>query len=202
MDRIAPRKGHHSDVRDEHVKITRTRILDAALRVLARGLAGMSVPAVAAEARVSVPTVYRHFPTKADLLAAVYPHAVHRSGLDTISDPQSLDGLRSLIRAIAERLDALDDMTRAAMASPVGSEVRHATMPMRYERIRGVADSIQPKLAAPDRDRITRLLVVLTASASLRMWRDHLGLSIEEVADDIDWIVRAAIVAAAGGMEA
>jgi hypothetical protein len=25
------------------------------------------------------------------------------------------------------------------------------------------------------------------------MWRDHLGLSVDEVAKEIDWIVRAAI---------
>jgi hypothetical protein len=28
------------------------------------------------------------------------------------------------------------------------------------------------------------------------MWRDHLGLSVDEAADDVDWIVRAAIAAA------
>ena len=46
-----------------------------------------------------------------------------------------------------------------------------------------------------DRDRITRLITVITASSSLRMWRDHLGLSVDEVAEEIDWIVRAAIAA-------
>jgi hypothetical protein len=28
------------------------------------------------------------------------------------------------------------------------------------------------------------------------MWRDHLGLSVDEVADEIDWVVKAAIAAA------
>jgi hypothetical protein len=101
-----------------------------------------------------------------------------------------------MIRAVIDRLDALDDLSRAAMASPGATEVRHATMPTRYERIRRLADSIEPKLRKADRDRITRLLVVVTASASMRMWRDHLGLSADEVADDVDWIVRAAIATA------
>ncbi len=82
------------------------------------------------------------------------------------------------------------------MASPGAAEVRHATMPTRYERIRRLTETIEPKLKKRDRDRITRLLVVLTASASLRTWRDHLGLSADEVADEVDWIVRAAIAAA------
>ena len=165
------------------------------MRVMATGLASLSVPAVAREAGVSVPTIYRHFRTKPELLAAVYPHAARRAGLDTIADARSLDELRPMIRAILERLDDLDDLSRAALASPAAAEVRHATMPTRYRRLGRLADSIEPKLRNADRDRITRLLTVVTASSSLRMWRDHLGLSVDEVAKEVDWIVRAAILA-------
>ena len=198
MNRIATRqeRSYRSDLRAAQADATRARILDAALRVMATGLAGLSVPAVAREAGVSVPTVYRHFRTKRELLSAVYPHAARRAGLDTIADPRSVDEVRPLIRALVERLDALDDASRAAMASPGAAEVRHATMPARYQRIRQVADAIEPKLEQADRDRITRLLVVLTQSASIRMWREHLELSADEIADDVDWILRAAIDAA------
>ncbi len=197
MTRIAPppRRVYRSELREEQAEETQARILDATMRVISTGLASLSVPAVAREAGVSVPTIYRHFHTKRDLLAAVYPHAARRAGLDTIADPRSLDELRPMIRGLLERLDNLDDLSRAAMASPAASEVRHATMPTRYQRLRRIADSIQPKLGKADRDRITRLVAVVTASSSLRMWRDHLGLSVDEVADDIDWIVRAAISA-------
>ena len=197
MTRTAPRstRAYRSDLREEQTEETRARILDATMRVMATGLASLSVPAVAREAGVSVPTIYRHFRTKPELLAAAYPHAVRRAGLDAIAIPRSLDELQPMIRAIVERLDSLDDLSRAAMASPVASEVRHATMPTRYQRIRRLADSIEPKLRKADRDRITRLLTVITASSSLRMWRDHLGLSVDEVAKEVDWIVRAAISA-------
>ena len=57
---------------------------------------------------------------------------------------------------------------------------------------RRIADSIVPKPSQADRDRIARLLVVLTASSALRLWRDQLGSSVEEAADDVDWVVRAA----------
>jgi hypothetical protein len=33
------------------------------------------------------------------------------------------------------------------------------------------------------------------------MWHDHLGLSVDEVAEEIDWLVKAAIAAAQGGKE-
>lgn len=194
MNRLATRP-YRSGLRQEQAEETRSRILDATLRVMKGGLASLSIPAVAREAGVSVPTVYRHFGTKRDLLAAIYPHAARQGGFDTIPDPRSVDELATMIRAYLERLDALDDAARAAMAGPIADEVRHATISTRYERLRGVAASIEPRLRAADQDRITRLLAILTTSASLRMWRDHLGLSVDEVAGEIEWIVRAAISA-------
>ncbi len=197
MTRLANKvaRPYRSDLRAEQAEETRGRILDAALRVMTTGVASLSIPAVAREAGVSVPTVYRHFGTKAELLAAMYPHAARRSGLDKLPLPTSVDDLRTTLRAFFEHVDALDDMARAAMASPVGDEVRHATMKWRFERIRRIGDTIEPPLSDADQDRITRLLVILTSSASLRMWRDHLGSSVDEAVDDIDWFVKAAIAA-------
>jgi AcrR family transcriptional regulator len=163
---------------------------------MATGVASLSIPAVAREAGVSVPTVYRHFGTKADLLAELYPHFARRIGLDELPDPTSPRDLRSSLRAIFERVDALDDLSRAAMASPVADQVRHLTMQSRFDRIRKLGDAIEPPLSPADQDRITRLLVILTSSTSLRTWRDHLGSSVDEVADDIEWFLNAAVAAA------
>ena len=198
MTRIAKTatRTYHSELRAEQAEETRGRILDAALRVMSSGIASLSVPAVAREAGVSVPTVYRHFGTKSELLAEMYPHAARRSGLDGVPDPSAVGDVRGAVRAIFERLDALDDVARAAFASPIADEVRHATMPSRFQRIRRLGESIQPPLTKADLDRITRILVILISQSSLRTWRDHLGASAEEVGDDIDWILRAAIAAA------
>jgi AcrR family transcriptional regulator len=198
MTRIAntATRTYHSELRAEQAEETRGRILDAALRVMTTGLARLSVPAVAREAGVSIPTVYRHFGTKAELLAEMYPHAARRAGLDGVKDPSTVRDVRSAVIAVFERLDALDDVSRAAFASPIADEVRHATMPSRLKRIRALGESIEPPLVKADLDRITRILVILISQSSLRTWRDHLGASAEEVADDIDWILRAAVAAA------
>jgi AcrR family transcriptional regulator len=197
MTRLANKatRTYRSDLRAEQAEETRGRILDAALRVMTTGVASLSIPAVAREAGVSVPTVYRHFGTKAELLAAMYPHAARRSGLDRLALPTSIGDLRPSLSAFFEHVDAMGDMERAAMASPIADEVRHATMKGRFERIRRIGDTIDPPLSKADQDRITRLLVVLTSSGSLRMWRDHLGSSVDEAVDDIDWFVKAAIAA-------
>lgn len=196
MTRLANKaRPYRSDLRAEQAEGTRARILDAALRVMTTGVASLSIPAVAREAGVSVPTVYRHFGTKAELLAAMYPHAARRSGLDRLALPTSIGDLRPSLRAFFEHVDAMGDMERAAMASPIADEVRHATMKGRFERIRRIGDTIDPPLSKADQDRITRLLVILTSSGSLRMWRDHLGSSVDEAVDDIDWFLKAAIAA-------
>lgn len=190
---------YRSQLRAEQAEETRARILDATVRVMADGLAYVSIPAVAREAGVSVPTVYRHFATKRDLLAAVYPHVVRRAGLDQLRPPRSMAELRNGVRAYFDHVESYDDLARAAMASPAAEEARHLNMPDRLAIFRQVADSIVPRPSKVDRDRIARLLVILTASSALRMWRDHLGLSVDEAADDVDWMVRAAIAQATGG---
>jgi AcrR family transcriptional regulator len=187
---------YRSELRAEQAEETRGRILDAALRVMTAGVARLSVPAVAREAGVSVPTVYRHFGTKADLLAEMYPHAARRAGLDGVPDPSTVGDVKGAVRAVIERLDALDDVARAAYASPIADEVRHATMPSRFKRIRRLGESIEPPLSRAALDRITRLLVVLISQSALRTWRDHLGVSSDQAAEDVDWILRAAIAAA------
>jgi AcrR family transcriptional regulator len=198
MSRIAnaETRTYQSTLRVEQAAETRHRILDAALRVMTTGLAQLSVPAVAREAGVSVPTVYRHFGTKAELLAEIYPHAARRAGLDRIPDPSSAGDVKGAVRALIERLDAMGDMDRAAFASPIADEVRHATMPSRFARVRRMAESIEPTLSDADRDRIARLMVVVLSQSALRTWRDHLGVSADQAAEDVDWLLRALIAAA------
>jgi len=188
-------RGYSSELRAQQADATRTRILDATVRVMARGLASVSMPEVAREAGVSVPTIYRHFGSKEDLLAAIYPHVARRVGLDKVPDPVTFDDLRDGIRTVFEKVDSYSDLERAAVASPGADVTRRLTMPQRLKRLSAFADSVQPRLARTDRERITRLLAVLTASSSLRMWRDHLGVSVEQAADDIDWVMRASIAA-------
>jgi AcrR family transcriptional regulator len=185
----------YNELRAAQAVATQARILEATVAVMARGVASVSIPAVAREAGVSVPTVYRHFGTKSDLLAAVFPHVMRRAGLDELVPPRSIDELGQGVRALFERVDSAGDLARAAAASPAAEEVRRVDMPARLEMSRRIADSIVPKLAPADRDRIARLLTILVSASALRVWRDHLGSSVEEAANDVEWVIGAAIAA-------
>ena len=187
--------GAYNELRAAQARATQARILEATLKVMARGVASVSVPEVAREAGVSVPTVYRHFGTKRNLLAAVFPHVVRRAGIDELIPPRSIDELGRAVRDLFDRIDSAGDLARAAAASPAAEEVRRVDMPARLEMSRRLADSIVPKLTPGDRDRIARLLTILISASALRVWRDHLGSTVEEAANDIDWVIKAAVAA-------
>ena len=91
------------------------RIAAAALAQVAEGgYASATVQAVAGRAGVAVGTVYRHFPSKADLFAEVFRRAAQRE-LDVVAEVTAPDG-----RPAAERCAAgAEAFCRRALAGPV-----------------------------------------------------------------------------------
>jgi len=85
----------------------RRRILDAARQVFADEGLGVGVDAVARTAGVGVGTLYRRFPTKHDLLAAVIEDGVCRLAeeveqVESVEDPW--EAFESTVRAFAETI--------------------------------------------------------------------------------------------------
>jgi AcrR family transcriptional regulator len=72
-----PRRGYVSTTRTQQAKQTRKRVIEAATRLFVeQGYAATTMRAIAAEARVSLPTVELLFGTKAQLLHVVIDVAV------------------------------------------------------------------------------------------------------------------------------
>lgn len=94
---------------------TRELILEAAHELVSRGgYASAGVQAVASHAGVAVGTVYRHFPSKADLFAEVFRRASQRE-LDLVAEVAAADG-----RSARERCAAgVEVFCRRALAGPV-----------------------------------------------------------------------------------
>jgi len=203
MNRIVkkPNRPYESSLRDEQAQETRDRILAATGRILARGIADLSIPAIAREAGVSVPTVYRHFGTKRNLLDAIYPYAIRRSGSGELPMPTSIDDYRDTVRAVFERVDSFDDIDRAVVASPGAEQIRRMGMESRVAMARQIANTIAPELTDDDRERLARLAILLSTTASARMLREHLGLSLEEAVDEVEWVIRAIITGRTRGAE-
>lgn len=197
MNHLVNERPYRSRLREEQAEATRDRIMAAVMRIFAGGVAGLSMPAVAREAGVSVATVYRNFPTKGDLLEAIYPWSVRRAGGAEVPRTTSVDDFRDGVRVVFERLDELSDLERAAMASPGAEAVRAVSIERRLGVARQAAEAMAADLTAENREHIARLVVVLTMSATVRMLRKHLGLTLDAAVDEVDWAVRAAIAGAA-----
>ena len=94
---------------------TRERIVAAALKQMGEGgYASAGVQAVAARAGVAVGTVYRHFPSKAELFAEVFRRASQRE-LDVVVDVSTPTGRSARERVAA----AVEAFARRALAGPV-----------------------------------------------------------------------------------
>jgi AcrR family transcriptional regulator len=94
---------------------TRDRIAAAALEQVAEGgYASAGVQAVADRAGVAVGTVYRHFPSKAELFAEVFRRAAQRE-LDVVAEVAATAGPSPSERVAA----AAEAFCRRALAGPV-----------------------------------------------------------------------------------
>jgi AcrR family transcriptional regulator len=136
---------------------TRERIVAAALdQVAAGGYASASVQAVAGRAGLAVGTLYRHFPSKAELFAEVFRRASQRE-LDVLIEISSGDG------STAERVArAAEAFSRRALAGPV---LAYALL---AEPVDPAVESERLRLRRGYRDAFARVLEEGVAAGELR----------------------------------
>lgn len=155
----------------------REAILDAATKVFAAEGARGSTELIAAGAGVAVGTVFRHFPTKADLLGAIM-----KSALDTLrarAQDLALDeanGLFDFFAAVTEEaaakrvvVELLAETGRDAVGALGGFEADVDRLLRQAQR----AGSARPDLAA---DQVIALLVALTQGIVAGRWDAELRM--------------------------
>jgi hypothetical protein len=187
------RRRYASTLRAEQAEATRTRILEALIRTMAAGVAGLSVPAVAREAGVSIPTIYRLFGSKQGLIEALSPYVVAKGGLMPESMPGSIDDLDPGVRRLFRNLDRMDLTLRAAMASELGQEARLAMMPERRAKAREFMSRLGPDVPDSELGPLADVALILMSSASFRAYKDYLGLGPDASATLVSWAIRTLI---------
>lgn len=175
-------------LREQQRALTRDRIV-AGLRELVetRHPLEVTMAAVAEQAGVSEPTLYRHFPSKRILFAALGSH-LYRQTTSGVA-PSSIDELVEFIPTLYRRFAEMETTTRWNLAAPADEVVR----PAASERLPILRAALGPSLAdlAPaDSDALLRGLLLLTSPTSLLYWQDYLGLSVEEAAETASQLIR------------
>jgi AcrR family transcriptional regulator len=184
---------YQSALRRDQAEATKARVLDGLVRVIASdGVAELSMPAVAKEAGVSVPTIYRHFGSKQGLVSALgeYVAAKARLGFDEFDTPATVDEFVEMIEEFHFRGSRMDPALRAAMATGVGQDARRATMPRRLKAVEESLSLVARGVAGDDFERLRDIILILGSSATTRAFSDYLGMDSDEAGRTVGWAVR------------
>jgi len=184
---------YRSPLREERAGQTRTRILDGLVQVMARnGIAELSIPLIAREAGVSIPSVYRYFPTKKDLITALdeYAHEKGSFTLDEFGPMETPEDLARIVPLTFKRREAIEHTLSAAMNSRLGYTMRQQEF---AERAKHFSEALQPvtkNLKRQERQWLTDVVFILSSYACVRAFRDYLGLNSEEAGKRVAWAIR------------
>jgi AcrR family transcriptional regulator len=147
----------------------------------------ISMAAVAKRAAVSEPTVYRHFPTKRDLFAALagYQFRAVAAGLA----PASVDDLADAVGTVFRRAADMEHVVRWTLA---------ATDPERIPRPNVAARLAMLRTALGDRAEgddeaaqfLLRTVLLLTSPMAWLYWKDYLGLQPAAAAATAGWAIK------------
>jgi AcrR family transcriptional regulator len=185
----ARRRTYSSNLRDQQAEATRARVLEALVRAMADGVAVVSIPAVAREAGVSIPTIYRHFGSKKGLIEALGPYVASKAGLIPPDLPETMADFDAMVRDMFRNLATMDQTLRAAMASNLGQEARRAGLPARRAMIRKVVERLAPEVPEADRERLASLVLILGSTPTFHAYQDYLGLGPDASAKLVSWAV-------------
>jgi len=190
------KKKYHSNLRQEQMRRTREQILDALVRTIGQGVAGLSIPAVAREAGVSIPTIYRYFHNKQELVAALGGYLMQKMGMASLQPPRSLDDLLAISRYGFVKAEDMDEAIKIVAVSELGSQMRRDAMPLRIKMLEDALAAELAPLNEQDRVRLRNIILVLTSSAMIRAFKEYLDLTGEAAADNVAWAVRLLVRAA------
>ncbi|MDN3054428.1 TetR/AcrR family transcriptional regulator [Streptomyces sp. SRF1] len=141
--------------RDKRADVRRNeqKLLDAAAAVFVRAGIDAPVREIAAESGLGMGTIYRHFPTRADLVVAVFRHQL--DALAAVADlPPAADTpdevLRLWVHRFADFLVTKHGLAEALHSDQAGFEALHAEF---VERLLPVLDQLLKASAAAGRTR-------------------------------------------------
>jgi len=125
-------------------------LLDAAAAVFVRASVDAPVRDIAAEAGVGIGTIYRHFPTRADLVVAVFRHQVDALAAPGPAAESPQDALRNWVHRFADFLVTKHGLAEALRSDQAGFESLHAEF---VDRLLPVLDELLKASAAAGRTR-------------------------------------------------
>jgi AcrR family transcriptional regulator len=183
-----------ANLRDRQTAATREQILDVGFELLTRHPNDpFSHEAIAEKAGMGARTVYRYFPSRAELLQALWERLRGATG---IRFPATEEEVVPFIRGMFQQFEDHQALVRAVINSPISMEVR------KTGAIRGRADltkSLSKALSGLPPRRQTQVIAIFLTLYSGNFWqtlRDRGGLSGPDAQEAGAWALEALLQAA------
>jgi AcrR family transcriptional regulator len=175
-------------LRQRHLAATRELLLDALVAELDAGQTlQLSYLALARRAGVSVPTVYRHFPTHDDLIDALTKRVTVALGIREY--PRTREGIVATARALFPIYDRHAALIQAQLAAGLAGTVRKRERHRRVGAFEQVLASAVPQLAPERRRAAAGVLAHLFSAQAWQRLRDEAGLTGEAAGEITAWAV-------------
>jgi AcrR family transcriptional regulator len=173
-------------LRDEYAALTRQRIVVAFVETLQDDAADdVSMAVVATRAKVAERTIYRHFKTRAELLAAAGEWVEDNVfGYIPFTSP---DELPDIFRKLCKRFDRHPHLARALALTRVGRSVRAGFRKHLIEQHRSAMAPLVRHLKPKQVRQAEAMAAYLNNVLAWNALREDFGMSSAEIADTIDW---------------
>jgi AcrR family transcriptional regulator len=175
-----------SDLRDEYAALTRQRIVAAFVESLEDEAADdVPMAAIAKRAKVAERTIYRHFKTRAELLAAAGEWIENNVfGYVPFSSPDELPGI---FRKLCRSFDRHPHLARAIALTRVGRAMRVGFRQRLIAHHHAAMAPLTRHLKPKEARRAEALAAYLNNVLAWSALREDFGMSSAEIADAIDW---------------
>lgn len=180
--------------REAQARQTRAAIVEAALALVGEDEDGqLTFARVAERAGVSEPTVYRNFPNREALIAALSEHVTERFRGPRM--PDEADDLPAATIAVAEYFAENPQMLRASLRSGATREIREHGRKGRTARLRDLLAAPTEHLEKKDADAVKAVLATLVRGETWLELTERHQVDGERAGFALAWTVRALLEA-------
>jgi len=196
---VAETRSYNSPLREEKARETREAILQALYRLMSTstGPDEISMDAIAAEAGIQRRTVFRHFPTKDELLTAFWPWLNALIGASIA--PETVADIVAGPQDAFPRFDEHEAAIRASLHSPTGRAMRAGMVSARRLRFAGALAPVLANLPPVEARRVEALAHLLYSASAWEVLKDYGGLTGAQAGETASWALETILSAVASG---
>lgn len=186
---LSRKPAYKSDLRKAQTELTREKIQSAAASLLEEaGAEGITFKAVAERAGVTEMTVYRHFPTRDELVQGLWRH-LNAAMAPGVGMPETVEGMLGQHDDLYAGFDRIAPQILASITTPQGREMRIALNKQRKKAFLAIVEEAAPGLSAARKQDAAAVLQLLHSAYAWDSMRQHWGMNGKAAGKASKWAI-------------